>query len=90
MSEFPWEDYLMRLHEYVRKDPLTEPYVTRHALPKPSPPLPDGYSLDIDDVQNEDDFSAQISFAAQAALEKVGEKSQGGGTYLHTHISTLD
>ncbi|KAF8862154.1 hypothetical protein BDZ45DRAFT_712923 [Acephala macrosclerotiorum] len=80
MSEFPWEDYLMKLHEYVRKDPLTEPYVTRHALPKPSPPLPEGYSLGLDVSRSADDFSAQISFAAQAALEKVGERSQGGAT----------
>lgn len=80
MLEFPWEGFLMQLREYVRKEPRIEPYLTRHALPKPtsSSPRPDGYQIDYSDGNTvTDDFTAQISFAAQTALKRVGVNSQG-------------
>lgn len=80
MSEFPWEGFLMQLREYIHREPRTEPYLARHALPKPftSPPKPDTYRLDhFDSNSVADDFTAQISFAAQTALKRVGVNSQG-------------
>lgn len=80
MAEFPWEGFLIQLREYIHKEPRTEPYIMRHALPKPSTPslIPDGYQADqLGSNSMTDDFSAQINFAAQAALKRVGVNSQG-------------
>lgn len=85
MAEFPWEEFLIKLREYVSQDPLTEHYAARNALPKPST-----LSLMADSYQNEhfgdmdvgDDFSTQINFAAQEALQKISAGSQSGSTHL--------
>lgn len=80
MSEFPWEGFLMQLREHIHKDPRTGPHLARHTLPKPSTssPRPDTYQFDqFDSNSIADDFTAQISFAAQAALKRVGVNSQG-------------
>lgn len=85
MAEFPWEGFLIQLREYIHKEPRTEPYVMRHALPKPSTPsrTSDGYSVDhTGSGSMTDDFTAQISFAAQTALKRVGVNNQGIKTLL--------
>ncbi|KAE8453142.1 hypothetical protein EG329_011209 [Mollisiaceae sp. DMI_Dod_QoI] len=87
MAEFPWEGFLIELREHVHQEPFVQPYAVRHALPNPSPPprMSDGYR-EFEGIPITDDFSAQISSAAQAALQTIGVESQHGASHENRQI----